>query len=79
MLSPILHNVLSPFTTVILDTMSLNISLYLGNALGLVEQMRYAVGASPETPIVGGTSSGQGAAEQPHQPLPLIIIDSLGR
>jgi hypothetical protein len=72
-LSPILHNVLSPFTTVILDSISVNISLYLENARGLVEQMRYVVGASPETPIVGGSSSGQGAAEHPRQPLPLII------
>ena len=32
-LSPILHNVLSPFTTVILDSISVNISLYLENAL----------------------------------------------
>ena len=72
-LSPILHNVLSSFTTVILDSISVNISLYLENALGLVEQMRYVVGASPETPIVGGSSSGQGAAEHPRQPLPLII------
>ena len=53
--------------------MSSSISLNFDNALSLVEQMRYAVEASPETPIVGGTSSGQGAAERPRQPLPLII------
>ena len=62
-LSPILHNVLLSFVTAILDTMSSSISLNFDDTLSLVEQMRHAAGASPETPIVGGTSSGLGAAD----------------
>jgi len=52
-LSPILHNVLLSFVTAILDTMSSSISLNFDDTLSLVEQMRHAAGASPETPIVG--------------------------
>ena len=56
-LSPILHNVLLSFVTAILDTMSSSISLNFDD-ISLVEPMRHAAGASPETPIVGGSRWG---------------------
>jgi hypothetical protein len=44
-------------------------------ALGLVQQMRYAAGASPETPIVGGAYSDQGAPDHSN-PAPAAAASS---